>query len=162
VATTIDTAKVKRRQLRFKNIDEVLAEVDRIVAADQAGKLRMLGNWTSGQIFAHLAAWTDYGFEGFPLKPPPWFVRTILKMRKKKYLRDGLPAGVKIPGVENGTTGMDNVSTSEGADRLRRALTRLKNQAPTHPSPAFGQLPHDESIQLVLRHSELHLGFLEY
>jgi hypothetical protein len=89
-------------------------------------------------------------------------VRAILKMRFKKYLRYGLPAGVKIPGTEKGTLGMDDVSTSEGADRVRRALARLKNQPPTHPSPAFGQLPHEQSIELVLRHSELHLGFLEY
>ena len=152
-----------RRKLRFNSIDDLLADIDRIVAADKAGKLRRTGNWTAGQAMGHLAAWISYGYDGFPMKPPPWFIRIILKMMKEKYLRDGMPAGVKIPKVDAGTYAIDVISTDEGASRLRKALARLKSGEPAKfDSPAWGKMPQDERIALNLRHAELHLGFLHY
>src|SRR5262245_40915300 len=99
---TLNTAKVSRRKLRFANVDEALAEIDRIVDADRAGRLQQLGNWTPGQIMGHVAAWINYSYEGYPVGRPPWFIRFILRRLVKKYMRDGMPAGVRIPGVENG------------------------------------------------------------
>lgn len=162
-APILDTAKVTRRKLRFANTDDLLAEIDRVVAADRAGTLKRLGNWTPGQIMGHIAAWINYGYDGYPLRRPPWFIRFILRRIVKKYLRDGMPAGVRIPRVENGTTGIDVLSTDEGANRLRSALQRLEsNEVPAHDSPAFGPMSHPDRIQLNLRHAELHLGFLRY
>jgi hypothetical protein len=164
MANPVNTAQVReRRALRFSSIDDVLQDIDGLVAADQAGTLRPLGNWTPGQILGHLAAWANYSYDGYPFKPPPWFIRIILRMKVKKYLRDGMPAGVRIPGVENGTFGTERLSTSEGAERLRRALRRLQSGEPAgHDSPAFGAMSHADRIQLNLRHAELHLSFLQY
>src|SRR5688572_10736600 len=98
MADKINTGTVKdRRKLRFNTVDDALEEIDRIVQADKAGTLQQTGNWTAGQIFGHLAAWLMYAYEGFPIGPPPFFIRWMLKMRKQRYLRDGLPAGVRIP-----------------------------------------------------------------
>jgi len=146
------------RSLRFETIDDVQAEVDRIVAA--AGTLRQSGNWTAGQAFGHLAAWINYSYDGYPFKTP-WFIRMILKLRVKHYLRKGLSAGVRIPGVAAGTYATEDLSIEEGADQLRRALTRLKSDEPArYDSPAFGKLTDEDRIALNLRHAELHLGFL--
>jgi hypothetical protein len=137
--------------------------VDRIVVAEESGELRRLGNWTTGQIFGHVAAWIDYAYDGFPVGPPPWFIRWILKRRLKKYLRDGLPAGVWIPRAPGGTYGTEPYPTLEGADRLRRALQRLeRKEPPKYHSPAFGPMSDDMRTELSLRHAELHLGFLRY
>ncbi|MBK8267345.1 MAG: DUF1569 domain-containing protein [Planctomycetes bacterium] len=158
----IDTAKViEHRKLHFASIDECIAEVDRIVAADQAGTLRRLGNWTAGQNLAHLASWIEYAYVGFPLKRPPFFVRWVLKFMVGKYARDGMPKGVKIPGTERGTFGMDDIPTAEAAERYKKALARLKNGEPSrYHSPGFGQVSESVRLQLMLRHAELHLGFL--
>jgi len=151
------------RKLRFNSVDACLAEVDRIVAADAAGKARTIGNWTIGQNFAHLAAWIEYGYDGFQVKAPPLPIRWMLKyVLKGRYLRNGLPRGVSIPGVKDGTTGQDAMSTVDGAARYKRALARLMKEPFKHPSPAFGQLTMDEQIQLNLRHAELHLGYVTY
>ncbi len=84
MTTSVNTAKVRdRRQLQFNSIDEVLSEIDRIVSADQAGTLRHLGNWTPGQIMGHVAAWTNYSYDGYPLKPPPWFIHSFEAKRKQ-------------------------------------------------------------------------------
>ena len=76
-AAPVDTAKVLgRRILRFESIDQAMAEVDRLVEAERAGRLKHLGNWTLGQTLGHLAAWTEYGYTGSPLKVP-FFVVTM-------------------------------------------------------------------------------------
>jgi len=159
----VDTSKVtERRKLRYLTIDDMLADIDRIVASDKAGKLRCTGNWTAGQAMGHVAAWINYAYEGFPLGPPPFFIRFVLRFLKKKYLRDGMPAGVRIPKTENGTFGIEVIGTEEGANRLRKALERLKrSEESTFDSPAFGKMPLEERISLNLRHAELHLGFLQ-
>lgn len=163
MATNVDTKYVQRRAVQLSDLDAYAAEVDRIAAAEKAGRVRTSGNWTAGQILAHLAAWIEYNYTGFPLSPPPWAIRLILKtFMKKKYLRSGLPQGVKIPGQANGTTGQDMMTTSDAVERLKRAINRIRVEPPMHPSPAFGELTHDECIRLNLRHAELHLGFISY
>lgn len=159
---SIDTAHVtERRKLRFSSIAELDAEIERIVAADATGRLRTTGNWTAGQTLGHLASWINYGWEGYPFPNPPWFVRFFLKLMRKKYLRDGMPAGVKIPNADGGTYGTEKLTTAEGGDRLRRALRRLQSgDAPPHHSPAFGPMSLEDRVALNLRHAELHLGFL--
>lgn len=113
--TQIDTSRVTdHRRLRFSSLDELLAEIDRIVAADKAGTLRRTGNWSAGQIFGHLAAWMNYAYDGFPAKSkPPFFIRWILKRKKVAYLRNGMPRGVKIPCVAGGTHATDPMTTEE-------------------------------------------------
>ncbi len=156
----VDTAKVTgRRMLRFESIDEMMAEVDRLVEAERAGRLKRLGNWTLGQILGHLAVWAEYGYTGAPLKPP-FFIRWILRLQKRKFLYGPMRAGTKIPGIAGGTFGTDPMSLDEGLDRFRKVMQRLKTVTPTAPSAAFGTLTHDESIALTLRHAELHLGFM--
>ncbi|MFO0973645.1 MAG: DUF1569 domain-containing protein [Phycisphaerae bacterium] len=159
---TVDTRRVRdRRPLRFETIDALLAEVDRIEAADAAGRLRCIGNWSAGQVMGHVAAWIDYGYDGYPLKPPPWPIRVVLRFLKGRYLRNGMPVGRRIPGVPDGTYGTEPMSTAAGAAALRRAARRLASGEPARfPSPAFGPMPESERIALNLRHAELHLGFL--
>jgi hypothetical protein len=158
--TAIDTAHAERRKLRFDSVAALLAEVDRIEAADASGTLRRSGNWTAGQTFGHLAAWIDYGYDGYPMKVP-WFVRFFIRRKLPTYLRDGMRAGVRIPRTSDGTFGTERLSTEEGAKRLRAALKRLADRAPPRfESPAFGPMSFDDRVALNLRHAELHLGFL--
>jgi hypothetical protein len=155
----VDTGAVaNRRILRFESVDQAMADVDRLVEAERAGRLKRLGNWTLGQTLGHLAAWSEYGYTGFPLKVP-FFIRWILRLRKQKFLYGPMRAGVKIPRVEGGTLATDPMTTEEGLGRFRRVMERLKTEAPTDPSPILGQLTHAETIAINLRHAELHLGF---
>lgn len=151
----------EHRLLRFNSVDECVATVKQIIAASESGHLRATGNWTPGQIMTHLANWIGYAYDGFPIAPPPFFIRWILKLRFRKMLRDGMPRGVRIPRVEGGTVGMEDIGTDEAARKLLAALDRLKNdEAARFDSPAFGAMSHEDRIALNLRHAELHLGFL--
>lgn len=159
----INTKRVPdRRKLRFESIAELRAEIDRVLKADETGRLKRLGNWTAGQNLFHIAAWINYAYDGFPaeIKRPPWAMRVLLKMLKGRMLSRGLPVGFRLPGVAAGTLGIDDVPTHEGHRLLTAALNRLESQPPPLPSPALGPLTHPEWIALHLRHAELHLGFL--
>ena len=139
-----------------------MKDVDRIVAAERAGKLRRTGNWTTGQTFGHLATWIEYGYNGFPTEAhPPWLVRVIAKMLKNRILYKPMGAGMKIGRIPGGTLGTEVISTEIGEKRLRDAIGRMqRHEEPKFDSPAFGAMTEDERIALNLRHAELHLGFL--
>jgi hypothetical protein len=156
-------APAARRPLHLPNLDALGSELERTEAAEQSGELEAVGNWTPGQILGHLAAWTDYGWEGYPMKAPSLPIRWFLRWSLPKMLKAGMPGGVRIPGVPGGTVGIEELPFDEGLARLRRSLVRLKsNDPPTHHSPAFGEMSLDDRILLNLRHAELHLGYLRY
>ncbi|HYF15757.1 MAG TPA: DUF1569 domain-containing protein [Phycisphaerales bacterium] len=158
----VDTKKAERRALRFEDYDAVRRELDALEAAHLAGTLRATGNWTPGQVCAHLAFFMNAALDGYPreLSGPPAFVRVLLKLAKNRYLRKGLPVGVRIPRVPGGTVGAEAVGFEEGLSRLRAACARLERHAPTRPNPVFGPMTHEEWKAINLRHCELHLGFV--
>lgn len=150
-----------RRAVRFERLADLRADLDRLERAHVAGRLRRGGNWTEGQVFTHLAAFIEYGYGGYPKEvSPPWFVRWIIRLKKREYLSKGMPAGVRIPGTKEGTIGMEDVGFEEGLARYRAAVDRLEQQEPPVESPAFGAMSHGDKVRLQLRHAELHLSFL--
>lgn len=151
------------RRLRFEKISELNVELDWIAAAAAAGTLRANGDWSPGQIMGHLASWIEYGYAGYPMGAPPWFIRIVLRWKLKAMLRDGMPRGVRIPGASEGTYGTEPLEFAEGERRLRQSLARLSKREPAlYDSPGFGPMSMDQRVQLTLRHAELHLGYLSY
>jgi Protein of unknown function (DUF1569) len=147
-----------RRLLRFNSIDDVMAEVERLAEAERGGRLRRLGNWTLGQALNHLACWAEYCYTGTPLKVP-FFVKWLLRLRKRKFLSEPMPSSVRIPGVAGGTPATEPKSLGDGLERIRRVVERLSAESPTKPHSIFGPLSYEEWIASRLRHAELHLGF---
>lgn len=151
-----------RRTLRFGSAQEVLAEADRIAAAERGGTLRRTGNWTAGQTFGHLATWIDFAYDGYPPDlRPPWLLKVIFKLfLKKRFMRGPLPSGVKIRGIKGGTLGTEPLSLEDGLVRLRRSWDRLAATPPPKPNILLGPMTHEEWQQMHRRHAELHMGFL--
>ena len=151
------------RRLRFDNIADLFEELERIESAHKNGSLTTTGNWTPGQIFSHLAAWIEYGYDGFPLEAPPFFVRWMLKFMLKGMLSKGeMKPGMKIPGVEAGTIGQEEMETVAAIERFRAAVLRMQSEPAIHHSPAFGKVSDDVRIKMSLIHAQLHIGFLDY
>lgn len=158
----INTKKIKRRALRFNSLDDAAREAERLAEAERAGRLRRMGNWTLGQALGHIAAWIDFGYEGFPPGArPPAIIKFILRFMRAKFLNGSLPQGVRIPKVEGGTYGIEPIPTAEGLARMKKSFERLQRERPKFQSPAFGVMTDEERVALNLRHSELHLGFFE-
>lgn len=157
----IDTRRVAGwRSLRFNSLAEMTAEAERIAAAERAGTLTRLGNWTTGQMFGHVAYWMGRSFEGYPrgFGPPGW-ITPLLKLSKKRFLTKGMPRGFRIRGVPGGTLATDPMDLEAGLAMLRRAAERLEQQEPRHANAVFGPMGKDEWIRLNLRHAELHFGY---
>ena len=158
-----DSDKPKFRELRFATVAQCMEELDRIEQAHHDGLLTTTGNWTPGQILAHLSAWIEYGYDGFPLKAPPFFIRWILKFMMKRTMAKGTIApGMKIPGVEGGTFGQEEMETMAALERYRATLSRMQSEPAIHHSPAFGKVPDETRIKFNLMHAQLHLGFMDY
>jgi hypothetical protein len=157
----IDTKLVQgRRELKFATAAEVIAEIEGLIAAERAGKLDKLGNWSLGTALNHMAEFIDYAYDGFPPDlNPPWAIKFILKFMKGTFLRRPLPAGYRIPGQDGGTKATQPVELEVGAARCLKSWRRLASTAPTLTHPIFGPLTHEEWIAGHLRHAELHLSF---
>src|ERR1019366_2305759 len=102
MVATLNTEKVRRRNLRLDSVDEALAEGRRIAEAERSGTAQYAGNWTAGQILNHLGAWGEYAYGGNPIQIP-WFLRLMGPMLLRRFLKKGLPAGHRIPKVPGGT-----------------------------------------------------------
>jgi hypothetical protein len=151
------------RKLRFESLDDCSAEVRRVLAANDKGSLVTCGQWTPGENMCHIASWIEYGFTGYPIGPPPFFIRWMMRFALRSILKGKMPRGARIPGVEGGTTGMDEMPTAAAGERLLAAMKRLQDREEAkYDSPAFGPMSYDDRIRLNLRHAELHLGFLSY
>jgi hypothetical protein len=102
----------------------------------------------------------EFAYTGSPLNPP-FFIRWLIRMKRKQFFVGPMPAGVKIPGVPGGSLGTEPATLEEALPRFRRAADRLKMEAPTMPHNLFGPLSHADWQAINLRHAELHLSFLE-
>ncbi|MCA9143186.1 MAG: DUF1569 domain-containing protein [Planctomycetales bacterium] len=157
---SINTKTVEgRRKLRFDTLDELLAEADRLAAGD----VKMLGNWSLAQIFAHLAAGINSTIDGSTFKPPI-FVRLMAPLMKgfmkKKFIHEGIPAGFQIPkDAQAQFVPADDVELQKALGELHTAIERFKSQEQLADHPLLGQLTKEETMQFQLRHAEMHLSF---
>lgn len=157
----IDTKQVKdRRRLRFERFEEALDDARRLAESEQCGTLRATGNWSLGQALHHEAYWANAPFDGYPaMKRPPWFLRPLFSLSKDSFLDKALPAGMRIPGSDMGTYGVEPMQSTQALADLQAAFARLAAQVPMRPNPIFGKMSHEEWIKLHLRHAELHQSF---
>jgi hypothetical protein len=153
---SINTAKVRgRRKLRFTSFDELVSDVDRL----SSGPVKVLGNWTPGQIFRHLALAYNGSIDGFTMTFP-LHLRVIGKIFRKKLLTMQMPAGFKLPPDGAAMLGPPPTATDEGAAMLRTAIERLQRESKRAKHPLFGELTREEWDRVHLAHASLHLSFL--
>lgn len=159
--TMINTKKVQgRRALSFASLDAVVADVENLVQAEEAGRLGALGNWTIGQACGHISTWIDFALDGYPPEvKAPWIVKLLVRPLKGKLLSGKMPAGVRITKFPEGTLGTQRLAPREGLERLRKSCSRLKVEAPRNLNPIFGALTHEEWIKMNVGHANLHLSF---
>jgi Protein of unknown function (DUF1569) len=71
----VNTAKVDgRRKLDYASLEEVLADADRL----SSRPVKVLGNWSAGQIFRHLALAFNGSIDGFTMTFP-WPLRLMAR-----------------------------------------------------------------------------------
>ena len=119
------------------NAHSSIAEACHLYAAlDDQGQTTCTGNWTLGQIFNHLAAWAEMAYTGAGLKPS-WYMRPLFRLAKGYVLKNGLPAGKGIPGVEGGTLSPQNPPPPTMASPAWSALHADPKRSPARSPPSL-------------------------
>lgn len=145
-----------RRQLHFNSLDDILADAEQLTS----GPIKAAGNWSPGQIFEHLARGYTLPLDGVVL-PIPFYVRWGARMMLGIFLRNGMPAGIKLDGESaQALVPPDSITPQTGLADLRQgvALWKAKTSVPRHS--VFGNISDDQWTQVHLRHAELHMSFL--
>jgi len=143
-----------RRTLTFANLDEMMAEVDRLLAGH-----RTLGRWSLGQVCNHLSGAIRASVEGIPFKLP-WIVRKLIgPIAKRRVLGRGrLPDGMKLPEAYAPKPGLDARAEAESLRATIRYFTAHAGPLGSHP--VFGPLTADEWRRFHCVHGAHHLGFV--
>lgn len=149
---TVNTKMVAgRRTVRYESLSDLLSEAERLANCD----VRTIGNWSVGQIYAHLAKSLDISIDGTDLLPAP--MRLILNLFfRKKMLHKAIPAGFKAPGQFV----PEQTSVEDGLALLRTAIARQHEESARALHPGFGKLSREDWNLFHLRHAEMHMSFI--
>jgi len=159
----IKTSKViDRRTLRFGRMEDILKDVEALDAAQRnGGKIVATGNWTPAQIVWHVNAFIIASMDGFSFRAPLPF-RILGKLIKNSALNKPLKPGIKAVGSMKVMMPPADVKWDDAVTSLRKHIGRIaKGEKMRVPSPMFGELAHEEWIQLHCRHAEMHFGFMK-
>jgi Protein of unknown function (DUF1569) len=153
----VDTARVSgRREISYRNHDEVLADVERL----GAGGYRQLGNWSLGQMARHLASAMNTALDG-PAVRAAWPMRFVARLLfKNKVVRGPMKPGFQLPPKFAPSLVPAATADHEGIDVLRTAVRRWNSESQRHPHGFFGALTPAEWEQLMLNHAAMHMSFL--
>jgi hypothetical protein len=70
-----------RRTLNYATLDDLLQDAEQLAESH----VDMLGNWSLGQVFSHLAITMNKSIDGFPFRAP-WVLRVSIRLFMKKRL----------------------------------------------------------------------------
>jgi hypothetical protein len=164
-SAAIDTGRVpNRRAVRLQTIEGLRAEVERVVAAVAAGRVRPLGNWSPAQVFWHLGQLIALSFDGFSWRyrrGPQWLTRTFRFLAWRWMIRLALRPGFRNPPEAAGVEPAATVTWEEAVAHLRGQIERIRRgERMTQESAVEGPYTHEQWVYIHLRHAELHLSFL--
>jgi hypothetical protein len=138
-----------RRDLHFDRLDDVMPEVERLLAGHVT-----VGDWSLGQICDHLAAAICLLLEGgLGVSPRP-----VPEAVRRRFLRrDRFPEGVEAPHPALLPPARED---RVGADALGRSIERFTAAAGPLPAhPYLGPMSKDEWARFHCLHCAHHLGF---
>ncbi len=142
-----------RRPLSFASLDEIMPDVERLLAGHST-----VGKWSLGQICNHLAGTIRCSIEGFNARAP-WIIRKTLGacVRPIVFRTGTMREGIKVPEAFLPRPGLDARAEAEA---LRATIALFQRSAgPFVEHPFFGKLSDDEWRKLHCIHSAHHLSF---
>jgi hypothetical protein len=138
-----------RRELSFASLDDVMPEVDRLLAGHET-----VGSWTLGQILNHLAT----GLRRTVEVPPDPAAPPVPEVFRQRFFQSGrFPDGRESPPMLVPIPGLD---ARTEAEVLRAAIERFTASAgPFSIHPRLGTLSNEEWNLFHRMHCAHHLGF---
>ena len=145
-------ATLERRTLQFGDFNEIMPEVERLVASHTT-----VGNWSLAQICQHLANVMRRVVD-MPATTPRDMTQEVGEEKKRQVLESGkLPEGLPAPPRLIPPEGLNECEEVEG---LRQAIAYYKaSNGPVIPHRLFGPLTKQEWDRLQCIHCAHHLSF---
>ncbi len=144
-----------RRQLSFASLDEVMPEVERLLAGHAT-----VGQWSLGQICNHLASAIQLMIDGAPgatsvsVSEDPRYA-----LIRQRFFRSGKFPDGQTPPFSEMVPGADLDDRAQ-AEALRHGLVRFQSAAgPFHRHPVLGAMTRDDWVRFHCLHAAHHLGF---
>jgi hypothetical protein len=163
--TDIDTGRVRNRRLvRLQTVDDLVAEAERVAAAEVASKVRPLGNWSPAQVLWHIGKLIEFSFDGFSWRyrrGPQWITRVFRFLAWRWLIRLAFRPGFRNPPEAAALEPPAGLFTDEAVAYLRRQIERIRHgERMTQEAAVEGPYSHEQWVYIHLRHAELHLSFL--
>ena len=151
------TESPERRELRFDNLDQVVAEVEQLAS----GQVKTTGNHSFGQIIEHLARTHDLCTGKLVGPKPPWFMRLMIPLMKGSMLKDKpLKPGFNLPpAAENFFWPAGEVDVQQAIDHLKQSVENYQTKGALPKHPIFGKITKAQNLNLNCRHAAMHLSF---
>lgn len=149
----------ERRELKFSNLDEVIAEAERLAA----GEVRVTGKHSFGKILHHLAVSQDVSSgRNTDAPPPPFFMKLLMPIMKRMIINSKpLNPGVNLPAKGESFFWPDKeFDVAAALQHLKESTEHYKSNGPLEVHPFFGKLTKAEADELNCRHAALHLSFV--
>jgi hypothetical protein len=155
-----------RRVVRLQTIEDLLAEIDRIVEAERAGRLRPLGGWSGAQVLWHIAKFIELSFDGFPFRyrrGPDWLTKLARLVAWRWLIALAFRPGFRNPPEAALLEPDARLSLDVAAAFLREQIGRIRSgERMTQCCSVDGPYSHEQWVYIHLRHAELHLSFLAF
>ena len=152
----VETKDAERRTLRFDQMNDILADAERL---DRAVRLRTTGNWSAAQIVQHIADGIDRSINGYGVRGPD-DARAAALAKRDALLQKGFPLGLRLPdGMQHFLPPPDNTWPS-AMKLLREAVSRTASDPMKADHPFFGEMSHEQWVQFHCRHAEMHFSFM--
>ncbi len=144
---------------------ESLAAIEDDARSLLVGRYERLGEWSLGQVCAHLSAVMTACIDGFP--PPPVAARVPLWICRNTVARSRSGKAWLTRAVTGSTQTFpqmvppEAITDADGVARLEQSIAVIESHAgPFAASPSLGRMSRDDAIALHLEHATHHLGFL--
>ena len=151
-------AQPERRNLTFQNLDEVVAEVERLAS----GEVRTTGHHSFAEILNHLALSHDVSTGRVVAPPPPLIMKLMLPLMKRMVINSKpMKPGIKLPAKgESFFWPAKSIEVPVALEYLKDSIQYYKTKGPLQKHPFFGKLTQAEADELNCRHAALHLSFV--
>lgn len=146
------------RKIRFRNLEDALAELKKIESAKQ---ITPNGEWSWFQILNHCAQSIEYSLTGYPENKPVIFRATVGKIASNVFSARGYMSHDLNAPIPNAPAIPKNGDEKEAMLRLYKAIEDFKNfNGELKIHFAYGELSKTEYDQAHAMHIANHLSFV--
>lgn len=146
-----------RRELTLNDLDDVIAEVERLAARD----VTTTGKHGFAQIVRHLALTNNMMTGRIAAPKPPLIMRLLLPLIRSAILKGPVKPGVRLPGNAEAVFWSDEpISVPDAVQMLKESVAYYKDHGPLPVHPIFGKATREQLDRLTCSHAAMHLSFV--